>query len=189
MSGFDLGSGGCVGIPRSTDRPNLAAVTAAAEKAIAAIGFKARDADSGRHVEADEDFAGLRIDAPHVAFIVLPRAVPELAVQWSAEFSRFRDRSDGSCARGAGRPRATHRPRQARNPRHCRAREWWRGCRRSPDRFADHRFGNLIEVCAVDGRSDIHRDIELGCRFAAARIGADRGGGFASAPSAAESEK
>ena len=59
-----------------------------------------------------QHLAGLRIDAPQVALVAFPGAVPQLAVDpgdagdeavgldGAQDRSRSRDRSDGSCARG-----------------------------------------------------------------------------------------
>src|SRR5580704_4483390 len=68
------------GSPRSADGSNLPAASAAAEELIAAIGLEPRHADSGRHLEPLQGFSGSRIDAPQIALVTFPRAVPELAV-------------------------------------------------------------------------------------------------------------
>src|SRR5689334_5963807 len=69
--------GPCVA-PRTADRAHLAG--AAAEEALAAVRLETGDVDSGRHLEALEDVAALRVDPAQVARIALPGRVPELAV-------------------------------------------------------------------------------------------------------------
>src|SRR5262249_25584473 len=59
---------------------DLAARASSAEEPIAAIGLESRHADSARHLEDLENFARPGIDAPHVAVVTFPGAVPELAV-------------------------------------------------------------------------------------------------------------
>src|SRR5204863_6179101 len=56
------------------------ATSSAAEKLIAAVGFKPRHADAGRHIEFLQNFSGLRIDAAHIALLAFPGAVPKLAL-------------------------------------------------------------------------------------------------------------
>src|SRR5262245_61684138 len=64
----------------SADGSHLAAASASAEEAIAAIGFEPRHACSRRHLEPLQHLSRSRIDAPHVALVAFPGAVPELAV-------------------------------------------------------------------------------------------------------------
>src|SRR3954469_4208130 len=59
---------------------HLSGGSAAAKEAVATIGFKPRDSGSRRHSEAFQHFASLGIDASDIALLVLPCAVPELAV-------------------------------------------------------------------------------------------------------------
>jgi len=68
------------GLLRPADRPHFSTRSASTEEPVAAIGLEARQAHTGRHLEPLKNLARLRIDAPHVAFVSLPRAVPELAV-------------------------------------------------------------------------------------------------------------
>src|ERR1051326_6799099 len=65
---------------RPANRPHLPARSAAAEEPILAIGLEPRHAEPGRQLQLLQDFAGLRIDAPQIAFIPLPGAVPEIPV-------------------------------------------------------------------------------------------------------------
>src|SRR5689334_16292864 len=65
---------------RAADRPHVAATSAATEEAIAAVRLEARHDCSSRQVELLEDLAGFGIDAPDVAFLAFPGAVPEFAV-------------------------------------------------------------------------------------------------------------
>ena len=65
---------------RAANGPHLAAAAAAAEEPIAAIGFEPRYARSGRHLEPLQDLSRSRIDAPQIALVAFPGAVPELAV-------------------------------------------------------------------------------------------------------------
>src|SRR5690349_15230618 len=73
------GSAARAAAPRPADDAHLAAA-AAAEELIAAIGFEARDTGAGRHRDRFQHFAGLRIDAAHIALIAFPGAVPKLAI-------------------------------------------------------------------------------------------------------------
>src|SRR5690242_10288346 len=65
---------------RAADGSYLAAPPAAAEEAVAAVGFKSGDADALRHLDAFEHFARPRIDAPDIALVALPGAVQEFVV-------------------------------------------------------------------------------------------------------------
>jgi hypothetical protein len=68
------------GPPWSTDGSDLAALAAlaaAAEEPIVAVGLEAGHAGAGGHFEAFEDLARRRIDATQVALVVLPGAVPQ----------------------------------------------------------------------------------------------------------------
>src|ERR1700724_4822528 len=62
------------------DRPHLATGAAAAEEPVAAVRLEARHGNAGRHLDLLQDLAGAGIDAPHVARLVFPGGVPELAV-------------------------------------------------------------------------------------------------------------
>src|SRR4029453_18771610 len=65
---------------RPSNSPHLPAAAAATVEPVAAIGLEPRHAGAGRHLEPFQDLAGLRIDAPHVALVAFPGAVPQLAV-------------------------------------------------------------------------------------------------------------
>src|SRR5262249_51863651 len=73
-------SGFWTSLPRPADRPDLAAVAAAAEEAVGAVALQAGDERPGGHLQPLQQLAGLRIDSPHVAGLALPGAVPQLAV-------------------------------------------------------------------------------------------------------------
>src|SRR5690606_17018436 len=60
--------------------PQLRAGAATAEEAVRTVGFEPRHADARRHVEALAHLARVGIDATQLARVVLPCAVPELAV-------------------------------------------------------------------------------------------------------------
>src|SRR5262245_15579838 len=62
------------------DGSHLPAASASAEEPIAAIGLEPRHACSRRHLEPLQDLSRSRIDAPHIALVAFPGAVPELAV-------------------------------------------------------------------------------------------------------------
>src|SRR5476649_1050779 len=66
--------------PGSADDSHLAAASAPAEEPIAAIGLESRHAHAGRHLEPLQLLACFRIDAPQIALVAFPGAVPELAV-------------------------------------------------------------------------------------------------------------
>src|SRR5579883_2640734 len=66
--------------PGPADDPHLPAVPAAAEEALAAVGFEPRHGDPWRHLEPLQHLACLGIDAPQIALLAFPGAVPELAV-------------------------------------------------------------------------------------------------------------
>src|SRR6202047_775831 len=66
--------------PGSADGSHLPAASASAEELIAAIGLEPRHAHAGRHIEALQDLSGSRIDAPQIALVAFPGAVPELSV-------------------------------------------------------------------------------------------------------------
>src|SRR5262249_29263714 len=65
---------------RPPHRADLAAVAAAAEEAVLAVGFEARHADTLGHGDRFQHLAGLRVDVPEVALLLFPGAVPELAI-------------------------------------------------------------------------------------------------------------
>src|SRR5580658_2506249 len=66
--------------PGPADGSHFAAASAAAEELIAAIGFEPRHAHSVRHLEALQNLSRLRIDAPQIALVTFPGAVPEFAI-------------------------------------------------------------------------------------------------------------
>src|SRR5258706_10064408 len=65
---------------RSMNNAKSPCAAASAEEAVATVGFKAGDADAGRHLKLLEDLAGRGVDASQLAFVVFPGAVPEVAV-------------------------------------------------------------------------------------------------------------
>src|ERR1700738_46405 len=66
--------------PGPADGSHLSAVSASAEEPIAAIGLEPRHGHSGRHLEPLQDLSRSRIDAPQIALVTFPCAVPELVV-------------------------------------------------------------------------------------------------------------
>src|SRR5215213_1015300 len=68
------------GSPRPADGPHLPAAASSAEEPIAAVGLEPRHACARRHVERFQDLSRSRVDAPQVALVPLPGAVPELSV-------------------------------------------------------------------------------------------------------------
>src|SRR5690606_9049016 len=58
----------------------LAALAAAAEAGVAAVGLQPGDPRGGGHVDGLQHLAGPRIDAPEVALVAIPGAVPHRAV-------------------------------------------------------------------------------------------------------------
>src|SRR5512139_1404240 len=67
-------------LPRPPDGSHFPAVSAAAEKRVAAVRLEPRHRDAGRHVELLQNLAIPRVDPAQLAFLVFPSAVPELAV-------------------------------------------------------------------------------------------------------------
>src|SRR5947208_14115647 len=59
---------------------HLAAASASAEELIAAIRLEPRDAHSSGHLKFLQDLSGLRIDAPQIARVAFPGAMPEPAI-------------------------------------------------------------------------------------------------------------
>ena len=131
------------------DGPHLPALSSAAEELIAAIGFEARHADSGRHIESLQDLTRPRIDSPQIALVTFPGAVPKLSVDpgdpgdEAVGLDGAKNRpglgidSDGSCGPDTGPPRACLRPRRARSRGRRRAPGSWR----APGRFSDRSSG------------------------------------------------
>src|SRR6266581_6110904 len=66
--------------PGPADGSHLPAPSSSAEEPIAAIGLEPRHAHSRRHLELLQDLSCSRIDAPQIALVTFPGAVPELAV-------------------------------------------------------------------------------------------------------------
>ena len=66
--------------PGPSDGPHLPAGSSAAKELIAAIGFQARHADAGRHIELLQDLTRSGIDSPQIAFVTFPGAVPKLSI-------------------------------------------------------------------------------------------------------------
>src|SRR5579862_5364006 len=66
--------------PRPAHRSYFPAFAAAAEELIGAVGLEPRHADAGRHIEGFQNFCRAGVDAPQVALVTLPGAVPQLAI-------------------------------------------------------------------------------------------------------------
>jgi hypothetical protein len=66
--------------PGPPDGSQLAAASISAEKLIAAVGLEPRYFHAGRHLERLQNFSRFGIDAPQIALVTFPGAVPELAV-------------------------------------------------------------------------------------------------------------
>src|SRR5262245_11543066 len=66
--------------PGPADGSHLAAVSASAEELIAAIGFEPRHGSALRHLDPFQHLSRLRIDAPEIALVAFPGAVPQLAI-------------------------------------------------------------------------------------------------------------
>jgi hypothetical protein len=70
-----------LGVPlRTTNGSHHTAVSTPAKKLAVAIRFQPRYASARRHFELFQDFAGMRIDAPYIAFLAFPSAVPQLSI-------------------------------------------------------------------------------------------------------------
>src|SRR5258705_9804527 len=65
---------------RPPHRPHRRALPAPAVEPIATVRLQPGHADPLRHLELLEHLARRRIDAPHIALLTLPRAVPQLSV-------------------------------------------------------------------------------------------------------------
>src|SRR6478672_4046131 len=65
---------------RATDRTHLAAASAAGIEEIGAVGLEPADAGAGRHLEPLDHGAARRVDAPDLALVAFPGAVPKLVV-------------------------------------------------------------------------------------------------------------
>src|SRR5262245_54307751 len=65
---------------RSAHRPNFAATPAAAEEPVGAVGLQPRHAHARRHLEPFQHLTRARIDAPQLALVAFPGAVPEPAI-------------------------------------------------------------------------------------------------------------
>lgn len=66
--------------PWPAHHADFAALAAAAEEPVGAVGLEPGHADTGRHVEFFQDLAGAGIDPPQFAFVIFPGGVPERAV-------------------------------------------------------------------------------------------------------------
>ncbi len=75
---------GSVGLPLHSPGPadgsHLTAASTSAEELVAAVGLEPRYVHAGRHLESLQNFSRSRIDAPQIALVTFPGAVPELAV-------------------------------------------------------------------------------------------------------------
>src|SRR5690606_18796176 len=105
---------------------HLAARAAAAEERVATVALEAGNARTLRHGEPFLNLAGLGIEAAQLAFVVLPRAMPQFAVDprhardEPVGFDGFQDRPAGWVDRMdltiavLAYPQLALRPRQAR---------------------------------------------------------------------------
>src|SRR5436190_4527877 len=166
----------------AADGPHRSAPSSAAEELIATIGFEPGHDHAGRHLDALEDLSRSRIDATHVAFVPLPRAMPELSINPGhaghepVGLDRSKNRpclgidlmdlpvpilSHPERAFGPGEPRVTPAAR----------------CRNRGDDAARARIdllnailGELKQVLAIECRSGMPRDIERAPHFPTHRI-------------------
>src|ERR1700692_1673780 len=164
--------------PRSTHRSHLAAASAAAEEPIGAIGLEPRHAHARRHVELLQNLAGFGIDAPQIALVTFPGAMPELAVDPGhssddpAAFDGAKDTSGfGIDLMDLAAPMLPHpkRPFGPGEPRVAAAtggrnrREHVAGLRID---LVDAILGDLKQMLAIEGRPCMGGDIDRTYRFA-----------------------
>src|SRR5580704_11998636 len=155
---------------RSANGSHLSAVSAATEKSVAPIRFKPRDTGSGWHFQPLEHRSGRGIDAPDIARLILPGAMPQLAVDPGdtrdepigfdgAQYSPgFRIDLMDLAATVLADPECPFSPGKARIPTIA-------GCRNRVEYLTglgidlpDHRLGNLVQMLSVKRRSCICRD-------------------------------
>src|SRR5215510_2939012 len=168
--------------PGSADRSHLPAVSASAEELIAAIGFEPRHTRSTWHLEPFQNLSGSRIDAPHIALVTFPGAVPEFAVDPgdpgddAVRLDRAKDRARlGIDLMDLAVPMLAHpeRPFGPRQPRvTAAAGRRDRGHHTAGLRidFLDAILGDLKQVLAVEGRSRMRGDIDRAHHRSARRI-------------------
>src|SRR5262249_37077846 len=75
-----LWSAGCGAAPGPPDGSQLPACSTSAEEPIGAIGLEPPDANSARHLYFLQHLSRLRIDAPYIALVAFPGAMPELSI-------------------------------------------------------------------------------------------------------------
>src|SRR5215510_6354802 len=168
--------------PGPADRSHLSAVSASAEELIAAIGFEPRHTRSTWHLEPFQNLSGSRIDAPHIALVTFPGAVPELAVD-PGDPGDDAVRLDGAKDRARlgidlvdlavpmlAHPERPFGPRQPRVTAAAGRRD--RGHHTAGLRvdFLDAILGDLKQVLAVEGGSRMRGDIDRAHHRSARRI-------------------
>src|SRR5262249_41190333 len=158
------------------------ALSCCGEELMGGVGVGAGDADSGRHVERLEDLARSRIDAPQIALVAFPGAVPELSIDPG-------DARDEPLAldRAENRPRLgidlmdlplpiLAHPERAFGPREPRVTAAAaRRDRREPAAglridLPDATCGDLEQVPAIESRSAERSDVDRAQRLPARRI-------------------
>src|SRR5262245_57463756 len=65
---------------RAPDGADLAAASSAGVEKVGAIGLQPADPDASRHLQPLEHRTTVRVDAADLAFVGLPRRMPELAI-------------------------------------------------------------------------------------------------------------
>src|SRR5262245_47404321 len=66
--------------PGPADGSHLPAPSSSAEELLAASGLEPRNFHSGWHLEPLQDLSRARIDSPHIALVIFPGGMPELAL-------------------------------------------------------------------------------------------------------------
>src|SRR5215510_15513821 len=168
--------------PGSADRSHLPGASASAEELVAAIGLEPRHTRSTWHLEPLQDLSGSRIDAPHIALVTFPGAVPELAVD-PGDPGDDAVRLDGAKDRARlgidlmdlavpmlAYPERPFGPRQPRVTAAAGRRD--RGHHAAGLRIdlLDAILGDLKQVLAVEGRSRMRGDIDRAHHRSARRI-------------------
>src|ERR1700722_2156378 len=180
---FAIGhSGHRVDASWSADGSHRSAVSATTEKSVAPIRFKARDTDSGRHFKAFEDLPCPGINAPDIARLVLPSAVPELAVNprdtrdeaigldGPEHSPGFRiDLMDRPITVLAD-PERPFSPGEPRTPAMAGRRDRAEHLARPGIDLPDHGLGDLEQMRSVECRSRISSDLERIDNLSAVRI-------------------
>jgi hypothetical protein len=158
--------------PRPAHGSHRAAASAAAEEAVAAVGFESRHARAGRHRERFQNLARARIDPPHVALVTVRAAVPQLAVDpgdagdEALRLDRAKDRPrlgidlmDLAVAILPD-PEGAFGPGESRIAAHARRRDGGEHAAGLRIDLLDAVLGKLEQVPAVEGRSRMRGDSE-----------------------------